>query len=91
MPIRVRRDPRAYLLTAMAVALLVLVPLVFAFITLSKRLYLPDPAAGSLILWALIGVVGIGLFVALVVVIGRATQRSDADRDARRREAGGPN
>ena len=79
MAIHVLRDPRPYLLSVMAVALVVMVPLMFAFITMTDRLFWPGAGAGTIVLWALVGVVGAGLLVGLMMLVSRATKLADAE------------
>lgn len=86
MAIHVLRDPRQYLLSVMAVALIVMVPLMFAFVTLTDRLYWPDAGAGDVVLWALVGLLAAGLLGAVMVVLARATRESDAEHDAQHRQ-----
>lgn len=79
MAIHVLRDPRPYLLAVMAVALVVMVPLMFLFITMTDRLFWPESGAGTVVLWALVGVLGVCLLGALMTLIARATRLSDAE------------
>jgi hypothetical protein len=79
MAIHVLRDPRPYLLSVMAVALVVMVPLMFAFITMTDRLFWPGAGIGTIALWALVGLVGIGLLGGLMAIVSRATRLSDAE------------
>jgi hypothetical protein len=79
MAIHVLRDPRPYLLAVMVVALVVMVPLMFAFITMTDRLFWPGSGIGTVVLWALVGMLGVGLLVGLMAIVARATRLSDAE------------
>lgn len=79
MAIHVLRDPRPHLLTVMAVTLIVVIPLMFAFITMTERLFWHEAGAGTIVLWALLGVASGGLLVGLMVILTRATRQSDAE------------
>ena len=82
MALHVLRDPRRYLLVVMAVALIVIVPLMFAFVTLTDTV-LGDGGAGAgwIVLWALVGVAIAGLVVELMVILARATKLSDLEHE----------
>jgi hypothetical protein len=79
MATHVLRDPRPYLLTIMAVALIVMVPLMFGFITMTDRLFWPESGIGTIALWAVLGIACGGLLVGLMVLLARATRESDAE------------
>jgi hypothetical protein len=86
MAIHVLRDPRPYLLSVMAVALIVMVPLMFAFVTLTDRLYWTDFGADDIVLWAVVGLLAAGLLGTVMAILSRATKESDAEHDARHRQ-----
>lgn len=89
MAIHVLRDPRPYMLSVMAVALIVMVPLIFAFVTLTDRLYWADFSADDIVLWAAVGLLAVGLLGAVMAVLARATKQSDAEHDAHHRQLPG--
>ena len=82
MAVHILRDPRPYLLVVMAVALIVIVPLMFAFVTLMDTV-LGDRGAGAgwIVLWALVGVAIVGLLVELMVILARATRLSELEHE----------
>ena len=86
MAIHVLRDPRPYLLSVMAVALIVMVPLMFAFVTLTDRLYWTDFSADDIVLWAVVGLLAAGLLGTVMAILSRATKESDAEHDAQHRQ-----
>jgi len=81
MAIRILRDPRPYLLAVMAVALTVIVPLLFMFVTLIGNVFGPPVSAGWAVLWALLGVAIIGVVGELMVLLGRATRLSEHEHE----------
>jgi NADH:ubiquinone oxidoreductase subunit 6 (subunit J) len=81
MAIRVLRDPRPYLLAVMVVALTVIVPLLFMFVTMIDKVLGPQASAGWIVLWALLGVVIVGLVVELMMILGRATRLSEHEHE----------
>ena len=82
MAIHVLRDPRPHLLTVMAIALVVMVPSMFAFITMTDRLFWPGSGAGTVVLWAIVGVLAACLLVGLMAILSRATRLSDAEHES---------
>jgi len=82
MAIHVLRDPRPYLLVVMAVVLIVVVPLMFGFVTLMDTVFGDETAgAGWIVLWVLLGVAIAGLLVELMVILARATRLSDLEHE----------
>jgi hypothetical protein len=79
METQVLRDPRPHLLTIMAVALIIMVPLLFAFITMTDRLFWPESGIGTIAVWALLGIACGSLLVGLMVILARATRQSEAE------------
>lgn len=86
MALRVLRDPRDYLLTVMAVALVVMVPLMFLFLTMMDRLFSPGAGIGTVVLWLLVGIAGAALFGGLMVILTRATHESDLEHERHHRD-----
>jgi NADH:ubiquinone oxidoreductase subunit 6 (subunit J) len=90
MAIQVLRDPRPYLLVVIPLALIVVVPLMFGFITMMDRPFGDaESETAAIVRWALLGVVCAGLLVGLMVILARATRLSEsehktADDDAHR-------
>lgn len=82
MAVHILRDPRPYLLVVMVVALIVVVPLMYGFITLMDTV-LGDGRAGAgwIVLWALLGVATVGLIVELMVILARATRLSELEHE----------
>ncbi len=81
MTIHVLRDPRPYLLAVIAVALTVLVPLLFMFVTMMDKVFGPEASAGWIVLWALLGVVLAAGVVELMVMLGRATRLTEHEHE----------
>jgi len=79
MALHVLRDPRAHLLTVMAVALIVLVPLMFVFIAMTEKVFSHGPSAAEYVVWALSGTAALGGLASLMVILARATRQSDAE------------
>ena len=77
----VLRDPRRYLLAVMAVALTVVVPLMFAAITMIGRSLGTGSSIVWTVFWALLAVACAGLLVGVMVILGRATRVSDAEHE----------
>jgi hypothetical protein len=86
MAIRILRDPRPYLLAVMAVALTVIVPLLFMFVTLLDKVVGPDASVGWILLVALLGVVIAGAVAELMVLLGRATRLSEHEHEMHRHD-----
>jgi hypothetical protein len=82
MTIGVLRDPRRYLLALMAVALTIVVPLTFVFVTMMDRVFGPDSSLGWIVLWVVVGIVAATLLVGMLVVLGRASQPQEWEHDA---------
>ena len=81
MAIRILRDPRPYLLAVMVVALTVIVPLLFMFVTMIDKVVGPPASAGWAVLWVLLGVVIVGVVGELMVILGRATRLSEHEHE----------
>ena len=81
MAIHVLRDPRPYLLAVIAVALTIIVPLLFVFVTMMDRVFGPEASAGWIVLWMLLGVVLVGGVIELMVLLGRATRLSEHEHE----------
>lgn len=79
MALHVLRDPRDYLLTVMAVALIVLVPVMFVFINMTETLFSTGFNLGETLLWALFGLIGAGLLGGVMVILSRATRQYEAE------------
>lgn len=86
MATEIRSGPRRYLLAVLAVALILLVPLMFLLVTLVGRLVEPEPGGdtvnGWIILWALLGLVVAGLVVGSIVMIARGTRQARLEHEA---------
>jgi hypothetical protein len=80
MAIQVLRDPRRYLLAIIAVALIVVVPLMFAFVT-NLDTFVTGSGIGSIVVWALLGVAAVGLMVGVAVLINRATRLEELEHE----------
>ena len=76
---QVLRDPRRYLLAVMAVALTIVVPLMFAAITMIGRSVGSGSSIVWTVFWALLAVACAGLLVGVMVILGRATRASDSE------------
>ena len=87
MAIHVLRDPRPYLLAVIAVALIVIVPLLFVFVTMMDRVFGPEASAGWIVLWALLGVVLVGGVIELMVILGRATRLTEHEHEMQSHDA----
>ena len=87
MAIPVLRDPRPYLLAVIAVALTVIVPLLFVFVTMMDKVFGPEASAGWIVLWAVLGVVLVAGVVELMVLLGRATRLSDHEHEMHSHDA----
>ena len=87
MRIHVLRDPRPYLLAVIAVALIVVVPLLFVFVTMMDRVFGPEASAGWIVLWALLGVVLVAGVVELMVLLGRATRLTEHEHEMHSHDA----
>jgi hypothetical protein len=81
MVTQVLRDPRRYLLAVMAVALTVIVPLMFASITMIDSSLRTGSSIGWTVLWALLGVACVGLLVGVMVILARATRVSESEHE----------
>ena len=81
MTVQVLRDPRPYLLVVMAVALIVIAPLIYAFVTLADTVFGAGASAGWIVLWALVGFAVAGLVTGLMVILARATRLSDLEHE----------
>lgn len=79
MTLQVLRDPRPYLLAVMAVALVVVVPLMFAFVTMMEGPFGSEPSIGSIVLWVLLGVAIAGLLIGVMVMLARATRLEELE------------
>jgi hypothetical protein len=79
MALQVLRDPRPYLLAVIPVALIVIVPVIFAFITMMDRPFGTGTAPGSIVLWVVLGLAGVGLLVGLMVLLARATRLEELE------------
>jgi hypothetical protein len=73
MTIRVLRDPQRYLLALMVVALTVVVPLMFVFVTLTDHAFDDDAGLGWVALWVLSGMAAVTLVVGMMMMLARAT------------------
>jgi hypothetical protein len=73
MTIRVLRDPQRYLLALMVVALTVVVPLMFVFVTLTETVFDHDAGLGWVALWVLSGMAAGTLVVGMMMMLARAT------------------
>jgi hypothetical protein len=82
MAIQVLRDPRRYVLAVMALALIVVLPLMFAFVTMLDILFQPGSSTGSIVLWTLLGVAVTGLLVLLMVILARSTRQAESERQS---------
>jgi len=81
MAVQVLRDPRPYLLVVMAVTLIVIVPLIFAFVTMMDTVFGAGAGAGWIVLWALLGVAVAGLLIGVMVILARATRLSELEHE----------
>ena len=81
MALHVLRDPRPYLLVVMAVALTVIAPLIYAFVTLMDTVFGAGASAGWIVLWVLVGVAVVALVIGLEVILARATRLSDLEHE----------
>jgi hypothetical protein len=79
MTLQVLRDPRPYLLAVMAAALIVLVPLMFALVTLMDRPFGAESGTASIALWVLLALAVVGLLAGVMVMLARATRLSEAE------------
>ena len=77
MTIRVLRDPQRYLLALMVVALTVVVPLIFVFVTLMDRVFGNDSGPGWVVLWVLSGMAAGTLLVGMMMMLARATHEQE--------------
>lgn len=80
----VQSGPRRYLLLVMAVALILLVPLMFLSVTLIGRLIEPPPGStvnGWVILWVLLGLAVTGLVIGSMVMIARGTRQAQLEHE----------
>ena len=82
MALHVLRDPRPYLLVVMAVALTVIAPLIYAFVTLMDTVFGAGASAGWILLWVLCGVAVAALVIGLEVILARATRLSDLEHES---------
>lgn len=82
MATQVLQDPRRYLLAIMALALTVLVPMIFLFVTLMDKVFGSEFSLGWTVLWVLLGAAIVSLVVGLMVILGRATRVSDLEHEA---------
>jgi hypothetical protein len=83
MSIHLLRDPRRYVLAMMVVALVIIVPLMFGFITMTGNVFTPEPDTGSIVLWVLLGAAAAGLLIVLEMMLSRATRQEEAEHEAR--------
>ncbi len=81
MALHVLRDPRSNLLTVMAVALVIVVPLLFVFVTMMDRVFGPQSAIGWMLLWALLGIALVTVVVGMMVMLARSTQKEEWEHD----------
>jgi hypothetical protein len=81
MAIQLLRDPRPYVLPVLAVALIVVVPLMFAFITLIGNVFVTGPGSVSIVLWALLGVAVACLLVGVVLILSRAARLEELEHE----------
>lgn len=79
MALYVSHDPRRYVLAAMTLALVGIVPLTFGFIILMPFAPGSSPTIGSVVLWALLGVAIVGVFVATMVFFARCTRLEEQE------------
>jgi hypothetical protein len=83
MTIRVLRDPRRYLLALMAVALTVVVPLMFLFVTMMEHVFGNESSVAWVVLWALTGIAIGTLLVGMMMMLARATREQEWEHDQR--------
>jgi hypothetical protein len=83
MSIHLLRDPRRYVLAMMVVALVVIVPLMYGFITMTDSVFAPGADTGSVVLWVLLGAAAVGLLIVLEMMLSRATRQEEAEHEAR--------
>ena len=81
MTIRVLRDPQRYLLALMVVALTVVVPLMFVFVTLMDHVVNNGAGLGWVVLWLLSGIAAVTLLVGMMKMLARATHDHDWHHD----------
>ena len=81
MALHVLRDPRSNLLTVMAVALVIVVPLLFVFVTMMDRVFGAQSAIGWMLLWALLGIALVTVVVGMMVMLARSTQKEEWEHD----------
>lgn len=87
MPIRIARDPRRYLLAVMALSLIIIVPMLFLFITMVGEVLAPDRTFGLIATWVLLGAATVGLLGGMMLLLARATRLTEMEQRAR--ESGG--
>ena len=84
MATQVQHDPRRYLLTVMAVALIAIVPLGFGFVTTLP--FAAGSNGGSILLSVLLGAAIAGLVAVVFVTLGRATRIEEQEHGSSRRD-----
>lgn len=84
MATQVQHDPRRYVLTVMAVALIAIVPLAFGFVTTLP--FGAGPNGGSILLSVLLGVAIVGLLAVVFVTLARATRIEEQEHGGSRRD-----